>query len=198
MIGSLRGKIINIFDNSILLEVNNTGYQVNIGARNLANIQKNDELFVYIHTAVREDDISLFGFFDIADKEIFLKLNKVSGIGTKTALNIIGVLDARAIIDAILFENKAAFTQVSGIGAKAAARIINDLKDKVENNISDIISISQDNSQKDNNNLLRDSLSALENLGYQRSQILNIVKDIVADENDLSQIITKSLQKLAK
>jgi len=198
MIGSLRGKIINIFDNSILLEVNNTGYQVNIGARNLANIQKNDELFVYIHTAVREDDISLFGFFDIADKEIFLKLNKVSGIGTKTALNIIGVLDARAIIDAILFENKAAFTQVSGIGAKAAARIINDLKDKVENNISNIISISQDNSQKDNNNLLRDSLSALENLGYQRSQILNIVKDIVADENDLSQIITKSLQKLAK
>ncbi|MBL6621362.1 MAG: Holliday junction branch migration protein RuvA [Rickettsiales bacterium] len=198
MIGSLRGKIINIFDNSILLEVNNTGYQVNIGSRNLANIQKNDELFVYIHTAVREDDISLFGFFDIADKEIFLKLNKVSGIGAKTALNIIGVLDARAIIDAILFENKAAFTQVSGIGAKAAARIINDLKDKVENNISNIISISQDNSQKDNNNLLRDSLSALENLGYQRSQILNIVKDIVADENDLSQIITKSLQKLAK
>lgn len=197
MIGSLRGKIINIFDNSILLEVNNTGYQVNIGARNLANIQKNDELFVYIHTAVREDDISLFGFFDIADKEIFLKLNKVSGIGAKTALNIIGVLDARAIIDAILFENKAAFTQVSGIGAKAAARIINDLKDKVENNISNIISISQDNSQKDNN-LLRDSLSALENLGYQRSQILNIVKEIVADENDLSQIITKSLQKLAK
>ncbi len=197
MIGSLRGKIINIFDNSILLEVNNTGYQVNIGARNLANIQKNDELFVYIHTAVREDDISLFGFFDIADKEIFLKLNKVSGIGAKTALNIIGVLDARAIIDAILFENKAAFTQVSGIGAKAAARIINDLKDKVENNISNIISISQDNSQKDNN-LLKDSLSALENLGYQRSQILNIVKDIVADENDLSQIITKSLQKLAK
>ncbi len=198
MIGSLRGKIINIFDNSILLEVNNTGYKVNIGSRNLANIQKNDELFVYIHTAVREDDISLFGFFDIADKEIFLKLNKVSGIGAKTALNIIGVLDARAIIDAILFENKAAFTQVSGIGAKAAARIINDLKDKVENNISNIISISQDNSQKDNNNLLRDSLSALENLGYQRSQILNIVKDIVADENDLSQIITKSLQKLAK
>ena len=197
MIGSLRGKIINIFDNSILLEVNNTGYQVNIGARNLANIQKNDELFVYIHTAVREDDISLFGFFDIADIEIFLKLNKVSGIGAKTALNIIGVLDARAIIDAILFENKAAFTQVSGIGAKAAARIINDLKDKVENNISNIISISQDNSQKDNN-LLRDSLSALENLGYQRSQILNIVKEIVADENDLSQIITKSLQKLAK
>ena len=197
MIGSLRGKIINIFDNSILLEVNNTGYQVNIGARNLANIQKNDELFIYIHTAVREDDISLFGFFDIADKEIFLKLNKVSGIGAKTALNILGVLDARAIIDAILFENKAAFTQVSGIGAKAAARIINDLKDKVENNISNIISISQDNSQKDNN-LLKDSLSALENLGYQRSQILNIVKDIVADENDLSQIITKSLQKLAK
>lgn len=197
MIGSLRGKIINIFDTSILLEVNNTGYQVNIGARNLANIQKNDQLFVYIHTAVREDDISLFGFFDIADKEIFLKLNKVSGVGAKTALNIIGVLDARAIIDAILFENKAAFTQVSGIGAKAAARIINDLKDKVENNISNIISISQDNSQKDDN-LLRDSLSALENLGYQRSQILNIVKDIVTDENDLSQVITKSLQKLAK
>jgi Holliday junction DNA helicase RuvA len=198
MIGSLKGRVINIYETTILLEVNNIGYQIYLGARNLVNLQKGNEIFFFIHTAVREDDISLYGFSDLADKEIFLKLNKVSGIGAKTALNIIGVLDAAEITDAILFDNKSAFTQISGIGAKAATRIINDLKDKVANNMDKVFTLPQNKDKHAANNLLQDSMSALENLGYQKSQIINLVKEVVAEEDDLAKVITKSLQKLAK
>ena len=203
MIGSLTGKISHIFVDHILLDVSGVGYQILLPQRIIANLIKGDELFLLIHTFVREDNISLFGFSDLNDKEIFLSLNKISGIGSKTTLNILGQMNAAEIKEAILYENQAAFTQISGIGTKAAQRIINELKDKI-NNMSDNNIISLDNKTTasntkttSSNQLIYDALSALENLGYQKSHIINIVKEVSADETDLAQIITKSLKLIS-
>ncbi len=196
MIGSLRGKVLKINLDNVLLEVQNVGYQVYLPQRILAHLAENDIYFVFIHTQVREDDITLFGFPSYEDKKIFLQLIKVSGIGAKTALNILGVLNASEIIDAISFEDKSKFTQISGIGVKAASRLINELKDKIgkiamKNNI---VSISNNK----NNSLVRDALSALESLGYQKSEILDVVREESSKEDDLSIVISNCLKRLAK
>jgi Holliday junction DNA helicase RuvA len=204
MIGYLKGYILELYSDHILLNVNNVGYKIFLPNRLLATINNQDELSLYIHTAVKEDDISLFGFLDYEDKNIFLELNKVSGVGAKTALAILGLMRATEITDAIMFEDKASFTRVSGIGAKAATRIINDLKDKINKlNLAKQDKIIAPNlaaepSNNNEHNLLRDALSALENLGYQRSNIVNLVKEAVKGEDDLSHVITKTLKKLAK
>ena len=203
MIGYLQGVILNLNNDHILLNVNGVGYKVYLPTRLLANIAENDKVSFFIHTAVKEDDISLFGFLSGEDKKVFLELNKVSGVGAKTALAILGLMTATEIIDAISFEDKAALTRVSGIGPKAALRIINDLKDRIGKiNIGVINTVSSKLETKalasNHNNLLRDALSALENLGYQRASIINIVKDITKEESDLSSVITQTLKKLAK
>ena len=140
---------------------------------------------------------------DADDKNIFLQLNKVSGVGAKTALAILGVMNSAEICDAITFEDKASFTRVSGIGPKAAVRIINDLKDKVVKMSVSAEVVSLKNNEKkpvpnSGNQLLKDALSALENLGYQRAHILETVKEVVNDQEDISDVITESLKRLAK
>ena len=207
MIGSLQGSVSHILADHILLNVSGVGYQLYLPSRVLGGLVKGDEVFAFVHTQVREDDISLFGFLVSEDKDIFLELNKVSGVGAKTALNILGVMGAQEIIDAISFDDKASFTRVSGIGPKAATRIINDLKDKVAKLSVSAGSVSlnsnvkaQDaaNSNRVSNQLLKDALSALENLGYHKAQIIDLVRDVTKEEEELSAVITASLKKLAK
>jgi Holliday junction DNA helicase RuvA len=198
MIGSLTGKVSHIFSNYILLNVSGVGYQVFLPQRILATLALKQNLEILIHTYVREDNITLFGFLENKELEIFLQLNKVSGVGAKTALNILGIMSAEQVIQGISLENKADFTQISGIGPKAAQRIINELKDKVtklsiiESNLTNEI-----NNEPIANNVIYDAVSALENLGYQKNQIINTVKDVCKTEDDLSAIITKSLQILS-
>lgn len=204
MIGYLQGNILELSNDHILLNVHDVGYKIFLPNRLLANCNIQDKLALYIHTAVKEDDISLFGFADYEDKQIFLELNKVSGVGAKTALAILGLMNSAQIRDAITFEDKTALTRVSGIGSKAATRIINDLKDKIDKiqlsnlTVNEQKNIGSATVNNEHNNLLRDALSALENLGYQRANIIEVVKTVVQDENDLSAIITKTLKKLAK
>jgi len=206
MIGSLQGTVAHILADHILLNVNGVGYQLYLPARVMGGLVKGDELFVFVHTSVREDDISLFGFLDASDKTIFLELNKVSGVGAKTALAILGVMGAQEIIDAISFEDKASFTRVSGIGPKAATRIINDLKDKVAKlpgspevmKVGGAVEVKVGGGSNSGNQLLKDALSALENLGYQKAHIIDLVREITKEEDDLSAVITASLKKLAK
>lgn len=201
MIGSLTGNITHIFSNYILLNVAGVGYQVFLPQRILNSLALKQELQLLIHTHVREDNITLFGFLENKELEIFLQLNKVNGVGAKTALNILGIMSAEQIIEAISFENKSDFTRVSGIGPKAAQRIINELKDKIAklpitaSNLG--IAKNDNNSSNHTHQLVLDAISALENLGYQKNHIIDTVKDICKDENDLSNVITKSLQILS-
>ena len=200
MIGSLKGIITYIFTDHILLDVSGVGYQVFLSSKSLASLSKGETVFIFVHTHVREDDISLFGFASEQDKNMFLTLNKVNGVGVKTALNVLSMMTSDEIIDAILFEDVKSFTAVSGIGNKAAQRIVNELKDQVAKMSKDssIVTISRDNKEKGSEaasySLLYDAISALENLGYQKTQIIEIVKEVCKDEDELSNVITKSLQ----
>jgi holliday junction DNA helicase RuvA len=204
MIGKLTGKVDHIAIDHLIIDVAGVGYLVFAPSRYLANLQKGDSLSLHIHTNVREDNISLFGFTSHADKEIFLELIKVSGVGAKTALAVLGILDADTICNAVLAQDKTTFTQVSGIGPKAAIRIITDLKDKVAKigtSTADLEIFSENNlssSGQNNKIIINDAVSALENLGYNRMQAFKAVSEIANDADlPLEEIITQSLKKLA-
>jgi Holliday junction DNA helicase RuvA len=203
MIGSLKGNIERVFTDNVLVDVNGVGYQVFLPGRVIGNVVEGDAVFLFIHTQVKEDDIALFGFLNADDKQMFLELIRVNGVGAKTALNVLGIMSAMEICDAISFADQARFTQVSGIGPKAAVRIINELKDRVAKLSfggdaiigNGNVKLAVDNGS--DNGLLRDALSALENLGYQKAQILDLVKEVVKEEKDISGVISKSLKQLA-
>lgn len=204
MIGKLRGKIDSIFDDYLILDVNGVGYRVFCSSKNLANFEVGAELTLVIQTIVREDAIVLFGFANNYEKSWFEMLGKVSGIGNKMAMKIMGTLTPDEILKAIDCEDAKAFCRAPGIGQKIASRIIVELKD-VRKNIeidSSIISISSVTTTSTisvkEDSRLKDAVSALENLGYQKSVAYNIILNIIKEREDIviESLITEALKRI--
>jgi Holliday junction DNA helicase RuvA len=151
MIGKLKGIIEEIELESILLDVNGVCYQVYCSSKVLQGCQVGQACSLYIETYVREDVIRLFGFANINEKETFLLLQSVNGVGAKMALGILSKMDINDLYHAISTRNKDLLTTIPGVGAKTAERIIIELKNKkifagtfyaseVKNDASDAVS----------------------------------------------------------
>lgn len=132
MIGLLRGIAWEISSDKLILDVNGIGYIVNTTPSCTANVQVGDEKVFYTHLIVREDDLILYGFSNVEEKDLFIQLLGVSGIGPKAAQAIISTFSVRQVIMAIFQENSSMLTEVSGIGSKTAKRVILELKEKVK------------------------------------------------------------------
>ena len=199
MIGKLIGKIDSIFEDYIILNVNGVGYQVYCSSKILSNLKINEEISFLIQMIVKEDSITLYGFLSNNEKKLFETLCKVNGIGSKMALKIISILTLEEILDAININDPKIFSRVPGIGSKIASRIIIELKGikKIFNSIE--INIENQNiSNNINDNRLKDALSALENLGYQKSIAYNVILNILKENEDivLESLITEALKKI--
>ena len=132
MIASLKGKILVLEDNALILDVGGVGYRVHVPATVLGEMEVGSETRLHIHMHVRETEMELFGASDAATLTFFKLLLTVSGVGPKVALATLSTLDAGRLSRAILTEDTAQITSVPGIGKKTAQRIILDLKSKVE------------------------------------------------------------------
>jgi Holliday junction DNA helicase RuvA len=172
MIGKLTGRVEIIGDDSIILDVSGVGYLVYISTNTLSNIVDNAIHTLFIDTHVREDAITLFGFLSLEEKSSFLKLNLVSGVGTRVALSILSAMDSNEISRAISCGDKDAFKRISGIGSKLADRIILELKDKFTNLHGNI------NISSNDPNIISDAVSALINLGINKNDAASIVSKI--------------------
>ena len=204
MIGKLTGILDTTSLNSILLDVQGVGYLVNCSPRTLARCgTKGDPLSLYIDTNVREDAITLYGFIDEAEQEWFRLLHSVQGVGPKAAMAILGVCPPDKLGFAIAAGDKAAITQADGVGPKLATRILTELKDKAgkidlqakPKGVTVPIAANEDGGGVD-----QDAVSALINLGYQRSDAYAAVMQVKQKANDdieLSEMIRLSLQELA-
>ena len=130
MIAYLEGQIIRIEKNHIVLKTSNgIGYSVNILSQLPSNFSLEDFISLHIYTNVKEDDISLYGFQEIIQKELFTLLIKTSGVGPKLGIAILSLLSPRQIVDSVNQNRSDSFSQVSGIGKKTAAKLCLDLKD---------------------------------------------------------------------
>jgi len=206
MIAKLKGIVDSIFEDNCILDVNGVGYLVYASSKTLGRLTKGNEVSVLIETIVREDSISLFGFYDAWEKEWFNTLTKVQGVGAKVCLSILSALTPSQLAQAVSAQDKNSFLRASGVGPKLAARLITELKDKIvtipvaEVSLADISSVEPtENISITPNNTMEDVISALVNLGYQRIQAYNVVAKIYENNTNksLSDLIKLSLKEFA-
>ena len=204
MIGKLFGFIDEIKDEYVILNVNDVGYLVYCSLKTISQIaNKKDKIELYIETVVKEDSITLFGFANQLEKETFNTLCKVSGVGVKMALKILSFLSTEEIIFSIANKDKETFKKIPTVGDKIAVRIVTELaKCSLLKNI-DVLGISNQNSTttmetESNIKKVNDTIKALENLGYQRKQVLDLVKTIDREKPHLTleSLITETLKNI--
>ena len=131
MIGYLKGKILNLSADTALIETGGVGYEVLCSASALSALEGKTEGEVYTYLQVREDGISLFGFSSPAEKNMFLKLVSVSGVGPKMGIAVLSGMDINSLAVAIASSDVKKLSTVKGLGKKTAERIILELREKV-------------------------------------------------------------------
>ena len=160
MIAKLRGVVDTLGSDYCIIDVNGVGYLVFASAKTLAKLARGAQVALLIETIVREDSISLFGFADAWEKEWFLTLTKVQGVGAKVCLAILSVLSPMQLAQAVSAQDKASFTRAAGVGPKLAARIVTELKDK-------IVTIPMEASMKSDLSSIVDGTAETETEGYE-------------------------------
>ena len=176
----VRGVITEVTPYYIVVDVNGVGYQVYVANPFKYEEDEHVEQKVFVYQAVRDNDISLYGFKNSSEKQLFLKLLDVSGIGPKSALAILANDDNRGLINAINSDDDGYLTKFPGIGKKTAKQIILDLKGKLSDVDSDMLT-GQDNLDLDLNAsspYLKESLEALRALGYTKTEVKRISKKL--------------------
>lgn len=192
MIGYLTGKIISPKPTQIILDVNGVGYLVNISISTFEKISEKESVSLFIHTSVKEDSITLFGFYTQSEKEMFELLISISGIGPKVSLGILSGIAVDDLKDAIANGNVSRLIAIPGIGRKTAERVVLELRNKVD-------SIKSDGSIKETS-VKEEAVSALATLGYQRQIAEKVVRDLLAENPNysLEELIRKALTGLNK
>lgn len=193
MITHLRGKLVSKTPTSAVVECGGVGYLLHISLHSYARLPQDENIFIHTYLHVREDAQTLYGFMEEFEREIFLKLISVSGIGTSTARTMLSSLSPQQVVEAITTEDVAEIKSVKGIGVKTAQRVIIDLKDKLAevDGVSKIVT-PQNNTHKE------EALSALETLGYKRKQSAKVVRSILLENKEATAetIIKLALKKL--
>lgn len=131
MIAHVRGKIAEKFANSVIIDVQGVGYEVNLSAIDFDALNLDDETKLYTYHLVREQSEELFGFTSLAAKKLFELLISVQGIGPKAAMAILSLAPVEEVRNAIANQDAAYVAKASGVGKKSAERVIVDLRDKV-------------------------------------------------------------------
>lgn len=181
MYAYIKGKLTQLFPTHVVVDVNGVGYEIQ--TPNSYRFQKylDKEVQIFTSLIVREDAQLLYGFINEEEKEMFLNLIKVTGIGPKSALAILATSTPNEVKRAIEDENDAYLTKFPGIGKKTARQIILDLKGKVnytEASSNDSIHIDDISSTSQKDNYIAEALLALEALGYSKREISKVEKTL--------------------
>ena len=206
MIAHLSGTLLSKQPNSVILDVGGVGYEVNIPVSTFYDLEEEgSSVKLRIYTHVREDTLQLFGFKTIRERELFLKVISVSGIGPSLGIKLLSGMSADEMIASIRTNNLAKLTLIPGIGRKTAERLVMELRDKVatlsSTGMEEELGTRETGPPVSTEDSMRaDVLSALLNLGYQRSSAEKAVNAAVDEGGDISVelILRRSLRKLAK
>jgi Holliday junction DNA helicase RuvA len=174
MIGQLRGTIVEIQSGIVTLDVSGVGYELSATRALLSQIELGSTLKVLVYTDVREDSIRLFGFSDAVEKQIFLLLLRVTGIGSKTALDIISAVDGRELLRAIGAGDTVRLQAIRGVGKKTAERIVLELRDKVTELAGD--SLGSGRAEAGAQESMADAVAALQALGFTKADAERAVR----------------------
>jgi Holliday junction DNA helicase RuvA len=195
MIGDLTGKIITKTPTQVLLDVQGVGYIINISINTFDRLsEENSKISLYTYLSVREDSLTLFGFYTSSEKELFEILIGVNGVGPKLALGILSGINVDEFKDAVANNNVSRLVSIPGIGKKTAERMIMELRDKINKVIVDTSSglVTSTFAIKD------DAIAALIGLGYNQKTAEVTTRALLEKNPSLSieDLIKESLKKL--
>lgn len=207
MIAHLSGTLLSKQATSVILDVGGVGYEITIPVSTFYDLEDpGATVQLRIYTHVREDALQLYGFKTARERELFMRLISVSGIGPKLGITLLSGMSADEMIASIRTNNLARLTLIPGVGRKTAERLVMELRDKVA-------ALSSEELEKElgakaaegaplptGDSMRSDVLSALLNLGYQRSSAEKAVTAALDEGGDISveMILRRSLRKLAK
>jgi len=193
MITHLSGKLVEKNPTYIIVECHGVGYFLNISLHTFSLLPENENIKIYTHLQVKEDSHTLFGFMEKTEREIFLLLISISGIGPSIARTMLSSLNPVQVRDAIAGGDVAKIQAVKGIGAKTAQRVIVELKDKILK-VHDMGEVSLPS----NNTTKEEALSALEVLGFTRRLSEKVVDRVLSQDSSLSveETIKQALKNL--
>jgi len=197
MIAYISGRLINKNSGSVIIENNGIGYEVFIPLSTLYNLPDNhNNVTLYIYTYLKDETLTLFGFYTLLEKRLFLMLISVAGIGPRLAINILSGIGPEELLNAIAKEDVSRLCRIPGIGKKTAQRIVLELKEKSKK-ILGLEGIKY--YDKDDNGIIIDAISALVNLGYSEDIAERIVKRTASQIKDLSLevLIKESLKTMS-
>lgn len=194
MIAYLKGKLIHKTPNHVILDIGGVGYRAGIPLSTylkLGEVGQDVELF--IHTHLTDSSLSLYGFSSQDEKEIFLKLISISGIGPRIALNILSGIEVSDLEEAIQKSDVARISLVPGIGKKTAIRIAMELQEKLEKKA--MVLIGGTFQEKEN------LISALMNMGFKRKEVENVIDETIKKhsvEAGFETLLRESLKRLSR
>jgi len=194
MIGRISGTLAHKAPGEITVDVGGVGYQIFIPLSVFYRLPDlGEKVSLHIHTHLREDALQLFGFLEPEEKQVFLLLNSVAGIGPKLAVTVLSGIPADDLAKALREGDHARLVSIPGVGKKLAERMIVELRDKV-------ISLpAQEATLGDGSQLTRDAVSALVNLGYRRPEAENSVREIAKKEGGtLADVLKEALRRLSQ
>ena len=196
MIAKISGSLAHKEPGEVIIDVGGVGYQLFISLGvfyRLPEIGK--PVSVFVHTHVREDALQLFGFLEYEEKQTFLMMNGVSGIGPKLAIGILSGIPSKELVRALREADQVRLVSIPGVGKKLAERMIVELKDK-------LMALPDENQmgrQDGSSQLMRDVVSALVNLGYRRGESEKIVREVVnGEERNLEVVLKETLRRLSQ
>lgn len=196
MIDYIKGEVAEITPASVTLECGGIGYQMNISLNTYGELNGKTEAKLYVYESIREDAHVLFGFMNKHERELFMLLISVSGVGPSTARVILSSLSSKELENVIASENAAVLQSVKGIGAKTAQRIIVDLKDKIKftDESGNVVQSAKDDLTETGHA----AISALIMLGFVKNASQKVVSKIIKEDPSLpvETIIKEALKRL--
>ena len=197
MISYIKGTVEQMTDSSVVIECGGIGYQILVSVATLAKLSGKAHVKVYTYMQVREDGITLYGFLDHEEIQMFHRLITVNGLGPKIAMGMLGAVTPSQIMLAIVTDDVNALSKAPGIGKKTAQRIILDLKDKIKTEDAVAgMAVSPQESLRVSSGEKQDAIDALIALGYGRSDAVKAVMEVAVEGLSAEQIIKNALRKL--
>jgi len=189
MIAYLKGEIKQKLAKSAIVLDGNVGYEVFLSLKNLESIKTGEQVEFFIHSYIKEDAFDLYAFSSLEELDFFKKLITVSGVGPKSALNVLALAEVEALKRAITSGDSSMLQKVSGIGKKTAERLVVELKEKFIVDLSEAATYNNDGQQV---------IEALVSLGYKQLEAQEIVKHLPKEDSDLATKIKQALQFINK
>jgi Holliday junction DNA helicase RuvA len=196
VIAQISGTLAHKLPGEVIVDVGGVGYQIFIPLNVFYRLPEvGDPVSLYIHTHLREDALQLFGFRAVEEKQVFLLLNSVSGIGPKLAVNILSGIPAEELAGAIRDGDQLRLVGIPGVGKKLAERMIVELRDKfasLQTRPSEVL-------ESGDSQLVRDAVSALVNLGYRKMEVeKNVHHMIQTGKRTLEEVIKDVLRRMSR